>query len=619
MFLPFIHHPASNYNTIYTTLKCAVDNAASNNQKTCIVTFDQPLFMKAREIVAASEPGSEIPKVILRLGGFHMLMSFLGCIGNIMAGSGIKVALSIIYAPNSVEKMLNGHAYARSVRGHTLLCRSLSINIFEDMEMNDRIYNFMDGYIEDIMNGTVSYENVVASSSIFEPFIEQFHNKLNKFKARGSTAQLWVQYLDMVSIVHDFIRAERMGNWTEHLKAVKRMLPYFHAAGHFLYAKSSHLYLQDMLAIEESMDQLTFQRFTDGFFTVRRSNKFNSGTWTDMIIEQTLMKSMKMEGGLSRGRSTQESVLCKWVYGMHSMNAICDELEKFNGISLDTGEQHVDARDSRIKRDDEDVLKLLEWFKHHNPFPAMKQIVSLATGIIGHDGINCHNARNIGLQSMNNIIGQTFDKIKLKRSNKVLSLLCVNSSVKVHDCKVAIDPLLLFQRISVFKKFDEHLSDYLHYELSPYPTSLFDNCGMRKTQKSALYQCLQPVDVEINSENVTYVIDGGFLLHRVIWQQNDTFLCVINRYVAYIQKHFGANVVVVFDGYDDNSKNIKAMEQSRRTATVSGSLEVIFDESMEVSVSQDKFLSNKCNKKKINCIAHGNIQKRQRRIKTSPR
>lgn len=66
-------------------------------------------------------------------------------------------------------------------------------------------------------------------------------------------------------------------------------------------------------------------------------------------------------------------------------------------ISMDTGDQHVDVRDSRIKRDDEDVLKLFEWFKHDNPFPAVKQIMSLATGIIGHGGINCHNARNFGL------------------------------------------------------------------------------------------------------------------------------------------------------------------------------------------------------------------------------
>lgn len=182
-------------------------------------------------------------------------------------------------------------------------------------------------------------------------------NKLEELKARGPTAQLWVQYFEMVTIALDFIRAERLGLFKEHLDAVRKMLPYFHASGHFLYAKSAHLYLQDMLKLEENMDEQTFKNFKNGFFTVKRTEKFNSGTWTDMVIEQSLMKSMKTDGGLSRGRSTQESVLCKWVYTMYATNIICEEIEKFCNIFLDSTDQHVD---SRVKRDNIDVNKLFE-------------------------------------------------------------------------------------------------------------------------------------------------------------------------------------------------------------------------------------------------------------------
>jgi len=77
------------------------------------------------------------------------------------------------------------------------------------------------------------------------------------------------------------------------------MLPYFHASGHFPYAKSAHLYLQDMLQLENVIDSSVFSRFVQGFFTVRRSNKLSCGTSTDMIIEQSLMKSMKTDGGVA--------------------------------------------------------------------------------------------------------------------------------------------------------------------------------------------------------------------------------------------------------------------------------------------------------------------------------
>lgn len=62
----------------------------------------------------------------------------------------------------------------------------------------------------------------------------------------GSTSQLWVQYFELITIVKEFIKAERSENWNLHLECTKKMIPYFHASGHFLYAKSSHLYLQDM-------------------------------------------------------------------------------------------------------------------------------------------------------------------------------------------------------------------------------------------------------------------------------------------------------------------------------------------------------------------------------------
>lgn len=64
-------------------------------------------------------------------------MSFFGAIGYIIQGSGIKEVLSLIYAPNSLDKMLNGHAYARAVRAHTLLHLTLSTIIPKELVIDD--------------------------------------------------------------------------------------------------------------------------------------------------------------------------------------------------------------------------------------------------------------------------------------------------------------------------------------------------------------------------------------------------------------------------------------------------------------------------------------------------
>ncbi|GFY54546.1 uncharacterized protein TNIN_441461 [Trichonephila inaurata madagascariensis] len=114
------------------------------------------------------------------------------------------------------------------------------------------------------------------------------------------------------------------------------------------------------------------------------------------------------------------------------------------------------------------------------------------------------------------ITGLKFNEIKLKRSDKVLPLSIVNKSIKINGCRVSVDPLLLFQRITISKQFERYLQKYLQYELSPYLSSLFDNDDMRKTTKATLYDNMTPVDFAPDENNVIYIIDDGFLLHRVV-------------------------------------------------------------------------------------------------------
>ena len=77
---------------------------------TCLLTFDQPLYVKACDIVAATD---ELSSVVIRLGGFHMLMSYMGSIGYTMNGSEMKEIWYLMYARNSVESMMTGHYYSR--------------------------------------------------------------------------------------------------------------------------------------------------------------------------------------------------------------------------------------------------------------------------------------------------------------------------------------------------------------------------------------------------------------------------------------------------------------------------------------------------------------------------
>ena len=94
---------------------------------TCILLAPRHWTSHVVEIVShtynvLSQPeGSPIRRLILRLGAFHMKMSFLCSIGHLMAGSGIKELFEMIYAPKAVEQIMSGKAISRAVRAHLLL------------------------------------------------------------------------------------------------------------------------------------------------------------------------------------------------------------------------------------------------------------------------------------------------------------------------------------------------------------------------------------------------------------------------------------------------------------------------------------------------------------------
>ncbi|KYN02784.1 hypothetical protein ALC62_06362 [Cyphomyrmex costatus] len=229
-----------------------------------------------------------------------------------MAGSGLKELLMTIYAPNSLDKMLKGHAYARALRAHILTHLVLSKIVFQNIEFIEEERGEMSIILDDIDRSRIL---TAESNTFFKAVAEKFEKQLIQLEKNGPTAKLWIQYLRMVTLVKQFVEAERMGNWELHLATIQKMLPFFHASGHFNYAKSSHLYLQDMLQLREKMAPAEYKAFTcQGYFTIRRTSKFWSGTWSDMCIEQELMRSIKIKGGMTE-RGKTSSVSTKWTMG----------------------------------------------------------------------------------------------------------------------------------------------------------------------------------------------------------------------------------------------------------------------------------------------------------------
>lgn len=162
--------------------------------------------------------------VIVHPGGMHILMSFLGCIGKLMKGSGLEDLLRVAY--RGLASILSGKSWPRPMRA----LRMVYVAMLSDYLREHRSYTF-----EDLAN-----------------YLEEAW--------KTPTRRLWVDcVLKPTFIAQMFIRAEQEGKWLLHQHCLHRMLPYFYAAGQWHYARHISWYLEEThcLSVHVKADLMT--------------------------------------------------------------------------------------------------------------------------------------------------------------------------------------------------------------------------------------------------------------------------------------------------------------------------------------------------------------------------
>lgn len=590
VILPFINLNPSDLTTLYSALCFAKKQCDASGFKFGPVTFDQPLYVKAAEIIAASP---ELHPVLFAvLGGFHMAMSYLGSIGYIMGGSGLAQLWEEVYAPESVKHMLSGHHYSRALRANYIAAAAAAQHLEDVMGGSDVSIDSIASAAHMVMNPQSNID--VESDPVIPQIITNSKTVLTDKDNDSRTVKLWKQYIQQVVILCLYMYSERSGDLELQKYCICKMIPIFHAAGHLPYAKASRLYLQQLNDLEDKVDPHIYSAFNNGNFTV-------AGNFTDQTIETRLMRLLKTKGGVIHGRSITDSTLAEFVHALPQCVPICQYIETITGVYSSTSEQHKDLRPSSKVRDDEDVQRFISWFQSHSPceYNNTDGLVSLTTGEVASSKVNCEQAYSISTAAANAVTGQEFPTIKLKSSDKVVTFNSAKNSVKVRGQTLNINPEMLFHRITCVLNSSAEMEYYLSFELAPYPPALFKEGLLRKNTKSDLTKMLKKnltplTDIPANSE---IFIDGGYLLRKYIWCDDDTFHQICLQYITYIQNHYSRKATVVFDGYDDPISTKKA-EQKRRAAKGTAP-DLLFTCDMKPTTSQTNFMHNGKNKSRL--------------------
>ena len=191
VFLPIINMDPTNMSCIYSTLHFLCDQARKCNTAP-IITFDQPLWWKSRTIIDNESTSSELKSIVLRLGGLHVQMSFLGCIGHLMTDSGLKELLQVIYAENAVGHILKGAAVSRAIRGHILVIAALHHILLSGKLGSDDLFQ-----LTALQQALIKCEKSVTDVCLDES-LKKLHNYITETKqpvTSQHTATLWLQYI----------------------------------------------------------------------------------------------------------------------------------------------------------------------------------------------------------------------------------------------------------------------------------------------------------------------------------------------------------------------------------------------------------------------------------------
>ena len=530
-YLPLIDMKPSDPDTIMTALTTSKVLTTQYGQEYTIFTGDLQLYRVAVNIVWAIP--EQFDSVVLRLGGMHLLMSFVGSVGTLMGNSGLEELLESTFA--GVTKLLNGKKFPQNVRALRIVTEELLRNTLE----NFNGYSDLEGYLNDLCS-------------------------------QSRTAKLWVDCLIRpVLLMMMYVRAEREADWPLHLEAVEKMLPYFFAAGHHNYARYGLYYLRSM----EAMPEIVRKQFLKGEHVMRLASGVWNAIWSDMYIETTFMRYGHGKKGVI-GITLKPETLKVWSLGLHICSRIEEDMRSVcDSESVNDDKRHKEEMKSRIvadKKDKETIrAKLAQSIDPLDPTQHPKNLVNIVTGNIAPESVNVDNSVQVGSSQMKEIEQSWPENFHGTISKKNETMATLKKHIKVSDGKV-FDTNLIYTRVIGLQASSREIdiNHILNHELAPVPTSMFEDSGDMRIRKTKSLLQVEVSTRHTSSQISCLVIDGSAVLYTIHWPANGTvgdFICNFRTYVG--QKLKQGEVYLVFDRYRQYST--KGVTRSGRQSNAS--------------------------------------------------
>jgi hypothetical protein len=185
-----ILHSVTDYQTVQACIARSVEVSKKLNQKYTFITFDYAAAKIAFDIVW--DQSSPYKNVIVHLGAFHTMCSYMGALGKMMSGSGFEEVIieAGMCASGSINQVIRGSHYNRAMRIHQHVPEALERLLLEKFTSQ---YSFNIRQVDELKSLAAHpcYENCadVMENEDYISFTDQFQN----FKQQVRNGQLGKQ------------------------------------------------------------------------------------------------------------------------------------------------------------------------------------------------------------------------------------------------------------------------------------------------------------------------------------------------------------------------------------------------------------------------------------------
>ena len=211
-YLPIIDGSPTDLSIVNAILCRSIDIADKLDQDSIVLVMDEAVYAKA-QMICWTDAVYQV-RLVLRLGEFHVIMSFLKVIGKQFKDGGLQDVLieSNVIAVGSVNGVLTGKHYNRSLRSMKIVYEAIYHVVIA--AQLDSVSNGVRELVRHVMqnlhavfnDGTF---NQVSSRDNVQKCLEKLNHFIRRQSEESLTFAYWMTFLKMVDILLQFVRATR--------------------------------------------------------------------------------------------------------------------------------------------------------------------------------------------------------------------------------------------------------------------------------------------------------------------------------------------------------------------------------------------------------------------------